>query len=128
MYAVGSNRRAAIVAGLPAHVTQILAYVLCSVLAAAAGVLNAARLGLVSPNDGSGLEFASITAALVGGLSVTAGGVGRVERTLIGAVIIGMLVNYQTIRGVPPNLQQAMIGGVLLLAVVVDRLLRRGAR
>ena len=45
---------------------------LCSVLAAAAGVLNAARLGLVSPNDGSGLEFASITAALVGGLSVTA--------------------------------------------------------
>ena len=128
VYAVGSNRRAAIVAGLPAHVTQILAYVTCSVLAAAAGVLNAARLGLVSPNDGSGLEFASITAALVGGLSVTAGGVGRVERTLIGAVIIGMLVNYQTIRGVPPNLQQAMIGGVLLLAVVVDRLLRRGAR
>ena len=128
VYAVGSNRRAAIVAGLPAHVTQVLAYVLCSVLAAAAGVLNAARLGLVSPNDGSGLEFASITAALVGGLSVTAGGVGRVERTLVGAVIIGMLVNYQTIRGVPPNLQQAMIGGVLLLAVVVDRLLRRGAR
>ncbi len=91
-------------------------------------MLNAARLGLVSPNDGSGLEFSSITAALVGGLSVTAGGVGRVERTLVGAVIIGMLVNYQTIRGVPPNLQQAMIGGVLLLAVVVDRLLRRGAR
>lgn len=128
VYAVGSNRRAAVVAGLPVNATQILAYVVCSMLAGAAGVLNAARLGLVSPNDGSGLEFASITAALVGGLSVTAGGVGRVERTLVGAVIIGMLVNYQTIRGVPPNLQQAMIGGVLLLAVVVDRLLRRGAR
>jgi ribose transport system permease protein len=127
-YAVGSNRRAAVVAGLPVNRTQIIAYVMCSTLAAVAGVLNAARLGLVSPNDGAGLEFSSITAALVGGLSVTAGGVGRVERTLVGAVIIGMLVNYQTIRGVPPNLQQAMIGGVLLLAVVVDRLLRRGSR
>jgi ribose transport system permease protein len=128
VYAVGSNRRAAVVAGLPVNRTQIIAYVMCSTLAAVAGVLNAARLGLVSPNDGAGLEFSSITAALVGGLSVTAGGVGRVERTLVGAVIIGMLVNYQTIRGVPPNLQQAMIGGVLLLAVVVDRLLRRGSR
>ena len=128
VYAVGSNRRAASVAGLPVNRTQMIAYVACSTLAAVAGVLNAARLGLVSPNDGVGLEFSSITAALVGGLSVTAGGVGRVERTLVGAVIIGMLVNYQTIRGVPPNLQQAMIGGVLLLAVVVDRLLRRGSR
>jgi ribose transport system permease protein len=128
VYAVGNNRRAAIVAGLPVVRTQIIAYVACSTLAAAAGVLNAARLGLVSPNDGTGLEFASITAALVGGLSVTAGGVGRVERTLVGAVIIGMVVNYQTIRGVPPNLQQALIGGLLLLAVVVDRLMRRGSR
>ena len=118
VYAVGSNRRAACVAGLPVRSTQIAAYVLCATLAAVAGVLNAARLGLVSPNDGVGLEFSSITAALVGGLSVTVGGVGRVERTLVGAVIVGMLVNYQTIRGVPPNLQQAMIGGVLLLAVV----------
>ena len=125
VYAVGSNRRAASVAGLPVRSTQIAAYVLCATLAGVAGVLNAARLGLVSPNDGAGLEFASITAALVGGLSVTVGGVGRVERTLVGAVIVGMLVNYQTIRGVPPSLQQAMIGGVLLLAVVADRLLRR---
>jgi ribose/xylose/arabinose/galactoside ABC-type transport system permease subunit len=128
VYAVGSNRRAASVAGLPVNRTQMIAYVACSTLAAVAGVLNAARLGLVSPNDGAGLEFSSITAALVGGLSVTAGGVGRVERTLVGAVILGMLVNYQTIRGVPPNLQQAMIGGVLLLAVVIDRLLRRSSR
>jgi ribose transport system permease protein len=128
VYAIGSNRRAAVVAGLPVNRTQVMAYVSCSTLAAVAGVLNAARLGLVSPNDGSGLGFSSITAALVGGLSVTAGGVGRVERTLVGAVIIGMLVNYQTIRGVPPNLQQAMIGGLLLLAVVTDRLLRRAAR
>jgi ribose transport system permease protein len=128
VYAVGSNRRAAGVAGLPVNRTRMAAYIACSALAAVAGVLNAARLGLVSPNDGAGLEFSSITAALVGGLSVTAGGVGRVERTLVGAVILGMLVNYQTIRGVPPNLQQAMIGGVLLLAVVIDRLLRRGSR
>ncbi len=54
VYAVGSNRRAASVAGLPVRSTQIAAYVLCATLAGVAGVLNAARLGLVSPNDGVG--------------------------------------------------------------------------
>ena len=70
------------------------------------------------------MEFQAITAALIGGLSVTAGGVGRVERTLVGALIVGMLANYQTIRGVSPTYQDAVLGGILLLAVVTDRLIR----
>jgi ribose transport system permease protein len=71
-----------------------------------------------------GLEFEVITAALIGGLSVSRGGVGRVEKTLLGAAIVGMLANYQTIKGVEPELQTAVLGGILLLAVVADRLIR----
>ena len=49
---------------------------------------------------------------------------GRVERTLLGALIVGMIANYQTIRGIPPNYQQALLGGILLLAILTDRLFR----
>ncbi len=55
---------------------------------------------------------------------MSAGGVGRVERTLLGAWIVGMITNYQTIRGIPPNYQQALLGGILLLAILADRLFR----
>ena len=79
----------------------------------------------MSTDNAAGFEFQAITAALVGGLSVTAGGVGRLERTLLGAVIVGMITNYQTIRGVSPNYQQALLGAILLVAIVADRLLRR---
>ena len=82
------------------------------------------RSGSSSQNDGLGLEFSAIIAALVGGLSVTTGGVGRVERTLLGALIVGMMINYQTIKGVDPAFQQAFLGGLLVAAVLADRLLR----
>jgi ribose transport system permease protein len=87
-------------------------------------LLQIGQLGIVSSGNATGLEFQAITAALIGGLSVSAGGVGRVERTLLGAVIVGMITNYQTIRGIPPNYQQALLGGILLLAILTDRVFR----
>jgi ribose transport system permease protein len=82
------------------------------------------QIGLLSKNDGMGMEFQAIIAALVGGLSVTSGGVGRVERTLLGALIVGMMTNYQTIKGIDPSFQQAFLGGLLVAAVLADRALR----
>ena len=67
---------------------------------ASPGFLNIAQLGLVSQNDAMGMEFRAIIAALVGGLSVTAGGVGRVERTLLGALIVGMIDELPDDQGV----------------------------
>jgi ribose/xylose/arabinose/galactoside ABC-type transport system permease subunit len=127
LYAVGGNPTAGRLAGLPTTRVRIAAFTLAGAFAGIAGILQIGQLGIVSTDNATGFEFQAITAALVGGLSVTAGGVGRLERTLLGAVIVGMITNYQTIRGVSPNYQQALLGGVLLLAIVADRLLRRRA-
>jgi len=124
IYAIGGNPAAARIAGLPTTRVRIAAFALAGAFAGMAGVLQIGQLGIVSSGNTTGLEFQAITAALIGGLSVSAGGVGRVERTLLGAVIVGMIANYQTIRGVPPNYQQALLGGILLLAILVDRLIR----
>jgi ribose transport system permease protein len=124
VYAVGGNRRAARLSGLSLIGVTVAVYALAGVLSGIAGFLNVAQIGLVSQNDAVGMEFQAIIAALVGGLSVTAGGVGRVERTLLGALIVGMMTNYQTIKGVNPAFQQAFLGGLLLAAVLADRVLR----
>ncbi|HZO97624.1 MAG TPA: ABC transporter permease [Gaiellaceae bacterium] len=124
VYAIGGNRRAARLSGLSLVGITMGVYVIAGVLAGVAGFLNVAQIGLVSQNDGMGMEFQAIIAALVGGLSVTSGGVGRVERTLLGALMVGMMTNYQTIKGIDPPFQQAFLGGLLLAAVVADRALR----
>lgn len=124
VYAIGGNRRAARLSGISLVKVTIGAYVLGGLFSGIAGFLNVGQLGLVSQNDGAGMEFSAIIAALVGGLSLTAGGVGRVERTLLGALIVGMLTNYQTIEGVDPAFQQALLGGLLVATVMADRLLR----
>jgi ribose/xylose/arabinose/galactoside ABC-type transport system permease subunit len=124
VYAIGGNPAAARIAGLPTARVRIAAFTIAGAFAGMAGILQIGQLGIVSSSNATGYEFQAITAALIGGLSVSAGGVGRVERTLLGAVIVGMITNYQTIRGVPPNYQQALLGGILLLSIVVDRLIR----
>jgi ribose/xylose/arabinose/galactoside ABC-type transport system permease subunit len=124
VYAVGGNRRAARLSGLSLIGVTVAVYTIAGLLSGIAGFLNVAQIGLVSQNDGVGMEFQAIIAALVGGLSVTTGGVGRVERTLLGALIVGMMTNYQTIKGIDPAFQQAFLGGLLLAAVLADRLLR----
>jgi ribose/xylose/arabinose/galactoside ABC-type transport system permease subunit len=124
VYAVGGNRRAARLSGLSLIGVTLAVYTIAGLLSGIAGFLNVAQIGLVSQNDGVGMEFQAIIAALVGGLSVTTGGVGRVERTLLGALIVGMMTNYQTIKGIDPAFQQAFLGGLLLAAVLADRVLR----
>jgi ribose/xylose/arabinose/galactoside ABC-type transport system permease subunit len=124
IYAIGGNPRAARLVGLPTTRIRIWAFTLAGVCAGIAGLLQIGQLGIVSSTDATGFEFQAITAALVGGLSVTAGGIGRIERTLLGTVIVGMITNYQTIAGVSPNFQQAVLGAILLVAVVLDRVLR----
>jgi ribose/xylose/arabinose/galactoside ABC-type transport system permease subunit len=124
VYAVGNNPRAAAISGLPVTRTLVGAFALAGLFSGIAGFLLVAQLGIISSGDAVGLEFEVITAALIGGLSVSRGGVGRVEKTLLGAAIVGMLANYQTIKGIEPELQTALLGGILLLAVIADRLIR----
>jgi ribose/xylose/arabinose/galactoside ABC-type transport system permease subunit len=125
IYQLGGSPRAARLIGVPTTRVKILAFVTSGVCAAIGGLLQAGQLGVISQNDGQGMEFTAITAVLIGGLSVASGGVGRMEKTLIGALIVGMIVNYLTIRGVSANYQQAVLGGLVLAAVLLDQALRR---
>lgn len=124
IYAVGGNRRAARLAGLPVGRTMLAAYALSGLCAGAGGALEIAQLGIVSQNVGQGMEFSAITAVLVGGLGL-AGGQGRVEKTLLGALIVGTIANYLTFRGVSAYYEQAITGFILLAAVFADHLARR---
>jgi ribose/xylose/arabinose/galactoside ABC-type transport system permease subunit len=124
VYAIGNNPRAAVLCGLPVTRIKILVYVLSGFFAGIAGLLTAARTGVVNPTAGLGLEFVAITAVVLGGTSLR-DGIGRVEKTLVGTIILAMVLNYLTIRGVPDTWQTAVTGLLILGAVVFDRLLRR---
>ena len=124
VYAIGGNQRAARLSGLPVVRTTVTVYTLTGIMCGVGGFLTVCQLGMVSSNDLQNLNFQTIIAVLLGGLSISRGGVGRVERTLVGVVIFGMLTNYQTIKGVESSFQQALLGGLLVAAVVADRLLR----
>ena len=124
IYAIGNNPRAAVLCGLPVTRIKILVYVLGGFFAGIGGLLTAARTGVVNPTAGLGLEFAVITAVVLGGTSLR-GGVGRVENTLVGTAILTMVLNYLTIRGVQDTWQTAVTGLLILAAVVLDRVLRR---
>ncbi len=124
IYAVGGNEAAARLCGVPVKTVKVLTYVLSGFTAGIGGLLIAATTGVVSTNLGSGFEFFTIAAVVLGGTRLS-GGVGRVEKTLIGAIILYMVLNFMTLRHVPTEWQQAATGLLVLAAVVVDRLARR---
>ena len=125
VYLIGGNRAAARLAGLAVKRRLVGVYCLSGLLAGVAGYLEAGQLGIISQNDGTGMQFSAILAVLVGGLSVKTGGIGRVEKTLIGTLIAGMIANYFVLKGVPEPYEQAAIGFVILAAVLADHALRR---
>ena len=125
IYAVGVNPVAARLCGVPVPWLRLSTYVLSGSLAAVGGILLAAQVAVVTPPLGLNLEFSVITAVILGGTAIT-GGVGRVEGTLLGAVMLGMVLNYMTIKGVPGEWQQAVTGLIILVVATLDRLARRG--
>lgn len=125
IYLIGGNRAATRLAGLAVRRRLVAVYALSGLLAGVAGYLEAGQLGIISQNDGTGLQFSAILAVLVGGLSVKTGGIGRIEKTLVGTLIAGMIANYFVLEGVGEPYEQAAIGFVILAAVLSDHLLRR---
>ena len=124
VYAVGGNPEAAWLAGVDTRAVITGTYVANGILVGLAGAVLAARLGAAVPNAGLGYELDVIAAVVVGGTALT-GGRGSVVGTLIGAVCIGLLNNALNLADVDPYLQRVAVGGVILAAVLVDRLRRR---
>ncbi len=123
VYGIGGNERAARLCGVATQRDKIWVYIICALCAGVGGILIGARLGAVSPGVGQGLEFEAITAVILGGTKLS-GGVGRVERTILGAIIVGMILNYMTIMGISAYYQRAVTGFIILGAALLDQISR----
>ncbi len=118
-YTVGGNQKTAYLSGVPIARVKITAYVLAGMLACIGGILFVARVGLGDPQAGDSLTMDSIAAVTVGGASLS-GGVGTVIGTIIGVLILGVLNNILNLLNVPPAIQPAIKGGLILLAVYLN--------
>jgi ribose transport system permease protein len=121
IYAIGSNREAARIAGLDVLGYSILPYVISGVFSAIAGVLMSAQILSVDPLAGTGLELDAIAAVVIGGASL-AGGRGSMIGTLIGVLIMVMIRNGLNLLGVSPFWQGSAIGVIIIAAVLIERL------
>jgi ribose transport system permease protein len=126
LYAIGGNRTAAWLCGIPLLQRETAVYLICGLLAGVAGLIHSAQLFSAEPSSGQGFELNAIAAVVVGGTSFT-GGIGTMQGTLIGAIIIGILDKGLNQAGVHFSLQYVVKGLVILGAVYLD-VARRGRR
>jgi L-arabinose transport system permease protein len=124
--AIGGNREAAHLAGVPTRKVQVWIFALMSMLAALAGVVSTAQQQLGDPKSMQGLELRVISACVLGGVSLT-GGVGSISHVIVGVLIMGTVQNIMDLRSVPTFFQYLISGAILLAAVLLDRLKTRSA-
>jgi ribose transport system permease protein len=127
LYAIGGNREAARLCGIPVDRRLNLAYALSGASAGLAAIVLAARMNSGFPLAGTGAELDAIAAVIIGGASFF-GGVGTVGGTLIGALIIGFLRNGLNLLDVSAFWQMIVIGVVIVVAVWIDVLRQRVGR
>ncbi|WP_324716065.1 ABC transporter permease [Carboxydochorda subterranea] len=124
LYAVGGNAEAATVAGIRVRRILFAVYALNGMLAGLAGFVFMGRGGLVQTNAGSGLELQAIAATVLGGTSIL-GGKGTAVGTLLGAFLVSVVRNGLILLNIPALWEGAIIGGLVVAAVVAD-VMRRG--
>jgi ribose/xylose/arabinose/galactoside ABC-type transport system permease subunit len=122
--AVGGNREAARLAGVPVNRVLISVYALSGILSSLSGFLLASRMNSGQPNAGQMYELDVIAAVVVGGTSLS-GGRGTIVGTLIGTLLIGVLRNGLNLLNVGSYVQQILVGLVIVGAVLIDRSQRR---
>jgi fructose transport system permease protein len=127
VYAVGNNPEATRLVGIPTERVLLNVYVLAGVLYGIAALLAVARTGVGDPNAGKTENLDAITAVVLGGTSLF-GGRGLILGSLVGAIVIGVLNNGLTLMGVDSVYQVLITGILVILAVTVDQLSRRGGR
>lgn len=127
VYAVGNNPEATRLVGIPTDRVLLGVYVMAGVFYGIASLLSVARTGVGDPNAGQTENLDAITAVVLGGTSLF-GGRGVILGTLVGAVVVGVLRNGLTLMGVSSVYQVLVTGILVILAVTVDQLSRKGGR
>jgi ribose transport system permease protein len=121
LYAVGGNREAARLSGVPVERVITFAYIASALLAGLGGVIMASQLKSGSPTYGSMYELYVIAAVVVGGTSLS-GGEGKILGTLIGAFIMAVIQNGMNLTNIESYTQRVVLGLVILGAGLIDRL------
>ncbi|RYU97339.1 ABC transporter permease [Emticicia agri] len=119
VYAVGGNEQASWASGISVNQVKIAVYSLCGLLAGLAGILLTSRITTGQPNAGASFELDAIAAAVIGGSS-TSGGVGSIQGTLFGVILIGVLNNGLDLLNVSSYYQQVVMGVIIIGAVLLD--------
>jgi len=124
LYAVGGSAEAARRAGIGVDKIRVIAFVLCSSMAAVGGILAASRLLAVNQSSGgSNLLLEAIAAPVIAGTSLF-GGRGSVWSALLGATVIGSIANGMNLLALESSVKFMITGGVLLAAVIIDAVAR----
>lgn len=121
VFAIGGNEHAATLTGVPVRKVKVAVYMISSLSAGIAGVVETGWLGAVTTNLGAGMELQVIAAAVIGGANL-AGGVGTAFGALIGAALIEVIRNSLGLLGINAFWQGTFIGSAILVAILFDRL------
>ena len=124
LYAIGGNKLAAQLSGVPAEATVLATFGFNGLMVAIAALLTTSRLGISSPSAGTGFEFGVLTAVILGGVAFT-GGSGRPLGILYGITAIAILNAGLVFLGLPFFFQDTSRGVLLLVALATDQLLQR---
>jgi ribose/xylose/arabinose/galactoside ABC-type transport system permease subunit len=125
LFAIGSNERTARLCGVAVERSKVAVYTIAAGLAGLAGVMQFSKLSVGDPTVAVGLELDVIAAVIIGGGSLS-GGRGSVVGTVLGATIMAVIQLGCSQKGLPNWVQQIVTGGIIVLAVALDRW-RQGA-
>ncbi len=119
VYAIGGSEEASRLSGINLLKTRIIVYTISGFLSALAAIVLTSRLYSCDPTIGEGYELDAITAAVIGGTSMS-GGEGSVLKTVIGVLILGILSNILNLLGISPYIQEIVKGLIIFIAVAAD--------
>jgi len=120
IYAVGGNENAARIAGIKVGEITTIVYGISSTMAAIAGILITCRLGTAQPTVGADWVMPSVTAACIGGTSLS-GGRGGIGGSIVGGVFMSVISNAIVVMEISPYWEKVIIGIVILAAIAIDR-------
>ncbi|SQA98148.1 D-allose transport system permease protein AlsC [Cedecea neteri] len=124
IYALGGNKNSAFYSGIDVKFHMLVVFIISGICAGLAGVVSTARLGAAEPLAGMGFETYAIASAIIGGTSFF-GGKGRIFSVVIGGLIIGTINNGLNILQVQTYYQLVVMGGLIIAAVALDRLISK---
>jgi ribose/xylose/arabinose/galactoside ABC-type transport system permease subunit len=120
VYAMGGNPEAARLSGLSLSRMTISVFALSGLLAGIAAVVNVSRISVAEYKAGNGYELYAVAATVIGGTSLL-GGQGGIPGTILGALLMYTIINGCDLHGLGSDYQRAIIGAVVIIAVLYDR-------